>query len=359
MFPARDRLRRAVKSTPRSEEIEAFVIAQIRAHPEDIARVTAEHFGISRQAVNRHLTRLVDEKKLTASGATRSRRYEPALLVAQTFGLPVSSSLEEHRVWEESVAPLLKGVPGNIGDICFYGFTEMLNNVIDHSGSDTVNIGVERSLVQVSMSILDHGVRIFRKIAGDLGLEDERHAILELCKGKLTTAPTRHSGEGIFFTSRMFDDFSIRSGPHALTCKDGESWRLHSRDSTTEFALTEGTFVKMQIDARSRRTQKEVFDRFSDPAEEDYGFTRTHVPVALVRHGTENLISRSQAKRLVARFDRFKYVHLDFADIPMIGQAFADEVFRVFKNAHPDVKLTWANTTPEVEQMIRRARSHG
>jgi hypothetical protein len=113
----------------------------------------------------------------------------------------------------------------------------------------------------------------------------------------------------------------------------------------------------MSIDPRSTRTSVDVFDRFSDK-DEDYGFTRTHVPVALARHGQENLISRSQAKRLVARFDRFKAVLLDFAGIQMIGQAFADEVFRVFQNAHPDVELTWINVTPEVERMIRRALSH-
>jgi len=33
-----------------------------------------------------------------------------------------------------------------------------------------------------------------------------------LAKGKLTTDPKRHSGEGIFFSSRMFDEFDILSG---------------------------------------------------------------------------------------------------------------------------------------------------
>jgi anti-sigma regulatory factor (Ser/Thr protein kinase) len=347
-----------VKNSPsRSQEIEAFVIAEILAHPEDIARVTSERFGISRQAVNRHLARLVDEGKLTAVGATRQRRYAPALLVNQQFVLSVSSSLQEDRVWEASVGPLLVGVPRNIEEICFYGFTEMLNNVIDHSGSTTVKIVIERSLVTVSMSILDEGVGIFKKIAAELHLDDERHAILELCKGKLTTAPDRHSGEGIFFTSRMFDSYSLRSGPTVLICKKAESWLLHERDFPMNLLPMNGTFVTMEIDVNSTQTQVEVFDRFSDK-EEDYGFTRTHVPVALARHGTENLISRSQAKRLVARFDRFNDVLLDFATVPMIGQAFADEVFRVFQNAHPGIKLTWVNATVEVEQMIRRALAH-
>ena len=38
---------------------------------------------------------------------------------------------------------------------------------------------------------------------------DKRQALFELSKGKFTTDPSRHSGEGVFFTSRMFDDFEI------------------------------------------------------------------------------------------------------------------------------------------------------
>jgi hypothetical protein len=37
------------------------------------------------------------------------------------------------------------------------------------------------------------------------------------------------------------------------------------------------------------------------------------------------------------------------------GQAFADEVFRVFALVHPEVELTATNASPEVQQMIRRA----
>jgi RNA polymerase sigma-70 factor (ECF subfamily) len=42
-------------------------------------------------------------------------------------------------------------------------------------------------------------------------LLDERHAILELSKDQLTTDPARHTGDGIFFTSRMFDSFDLQT----------------------------------------------------------------------------------------------------------------------------------------------------
>jgi hypothetical protein len=57
--------------------------------------------------------------------------------------------------------------------------------------------------------VRNDGICIFNKTAEDFNLDDERHAILELSKGKLTSDPSRHNGEGIFFTSRMFDDFAF------------------------------------------------------------------------------------------------------------------------------------------------------
>src|SRR6202012_1695126 len=73
------------------------------------------------------------------------------------------------------------------------------------------------------MVISDNGIGIFKKIQTELGLLDERHAILELSKGKLTTDPSRHTGEGIFFTSRMFDSFDILSGGVSFAHAQGDA----------------------------------------------------------------------------------------------------------------------------------------
>ena len=77
----------------------------------------------------------------------------------------------------------------------------------------------------------------------------------------------------------------------------------------------------------------------------------------LARLGDEQLISRSQAKRLIARFDRFKIVILDFKGVNEVGQAFADELFRVYATAHPQVEITPINMTEQVERMWKRAVS--
>lgn len=242
--------------------------------------------------------------------------------------------------------------PSNIVEICYYGFSEMVNNAIDHSGGAKVGVWVTRNRNDLKLSVLDDGIGIFEKITRDLHLEDHRHAILELAKGKLTTDPTRHTGEGIFFTSRMFDVFNILSSALYFShTEPGDDWLIERKNVGDP-----GTLVQMQISVDSKRTTKEVFDKYS-ASDEDYGFVKTIVPVSLVRYGSENLISRSQAKRLLARFERFREVVLDFDGVGEIGQAFADEIFRVFAKGHPEVKLVAVSASPEVEKMIQRART--
>ena len=117
----------------------------------------------------------------------------------------------------------------------------------------------------------------------------------------------------------------------------------------------EGTIVYMSNKNICSRTTKEIFDKYHT-RKEDYGFNKTVVPVRLLKHGLEQLISRSQAKRLLTRFERFKVVILDFKGVDAIGQAFADEIFRVFSSVHPEVSIVSVNATSEVKKTIKRAK---
>jgi anti-anti-sigma regulatory factor len=102
------------------------------------------------------------------------------------------------------------------------------------------------------------------------------------------------------------------------------------------------------------RTMKKVFDEFSTT--EDDGFTKTIVPVRLSLYADEQLVSRSQAKRLLARFEKFKTVVLDFEGVSTIGHSYADEIYRVFASANPAIQLLAINTNDEVRATIDQAR---
>ena len=70
----------------------------------------------------------------------------------------------------------------------------MLNNAIDHSGSDEIFVEMTHTAAMTSFRISDRGIGIFRKIKEALNLPEERMSILELSKGKLTTSPELHTG---------------------------------------------------------------------------------------------------------------------------------------------------------------------
>jgi hypothetical protein len=338
-----------MRTRARGEEIRRFILEHVEKHPGDVAKLGAQHFHITRQAVNKHLARLVREKALTETGETRRRAYKLAEVIALERHYPISPELEEHILWEKDISPSLSGLPENVKDIWRYGFTEMINNAKDHSGGTTIFVGLAKTAISTSMQISDDGVGIFKKIQEALNLPDERYSVLELAKGKLTTDPQHHSGEGVFFSSRMFDSFSIGSS---------ETWYGHKCDDERDWIMQSnfrGTNVFMELGDHSTRTEKEVFDKYS--SEEDYGFNKTVVPVKLAQYGDDKLISRSQAKRVVGRLELFQIIVFDFKGVPTIGQAFADEIFRVFVNEHPNLQVIPVNANSEVVRMIDRVRS--
>lgn len=335
----------------RGEGIRGFLLENIEQHPTDIGKVAAEHFHISRQAINKHLQRLREEGCIKESGRTRSRTYTLAAQLEMKKRYPIVPGLEEHIVWDQDVRPFLGQHSENVLDIWHYGFTEMFNNAIDHSGGDWIDVLAQKTASSTTIYLVDNGIGIFKKIQLALNLVDERHSVIELAKGKLTTDPKRHTGEGIFFTSRVMDRFNMASGGVYFShiFGDREDWILESSKPGT------GTLVYMKLNNHTARTHKKVFDQFASG--DDYGFTKTVVPVKLAQYGTDKLISRSQAKRLLSRVELFKTVILDFTDVQTIGQAFADEIFRVFQQEHPEIDLYPINANEEVSQMIARAKS--
>ncbi|MDE0024089.1 MAG: DUF4325 domain-containing protein [Spirochaetaceae bacterium] len=331
--------------------IRRYIAERIDSDSREVVRETAREFGISRQAVNKHLRRLVTDGHVAMHGTTRNRRYSLTIIDRQTTVVKLGNQNDENQVWRQQVAPFFPDLPSNTLDIWAYGCQEMLNNAIDHSSGTNVTINIKRTTTSTEMDIVDDGYGIFKKIKESLGLEDERHAVFELSKGKLTTDPDNHTGEGIFFTSRMFDRFSIDSGSVYFThiSPEEEYWLFENDEHVT------GTWIRMKLSNHTNRAPKEIFDAFSGDG--DYGFTRTVVPVDLARYGNDALISRSQARRVLVRLDRFNTVLLNFKNVDQVGQGFADEVFRVFVRTHPDIALVPINANPQVMSMIRRANS--
>ena len=333
------------------EAVRRYILTNVEEHPRDISKVTSEQFSISKQAVNRHVGKLMQEGLLSREGRAWTVTYKLVTLSEWNQTYSLTSPLDEYDVWEKDVRSVVGDLPENVLDIWRYGFTEMLNNAIDHSAGKNVIVQAKKTAVNTQMIISDDGVGIFKKIQNALNLSDERHAVLELTKGKLTTDKTKHSGEGIFFTSRIFDSFDIISGGVYFSHKFGspEDWILERNSAS-------GTTIWLNIDDHSTRDRGEIYDQHGTPGE--FSFDKTVVPVNLAQYGSDDLVSRSQAKRLLMHLDKFKTVVLDFKGVRTIGQGFADEVFRIFRREYPLIELVHINANEDVEKMIRRAEGN-
>ena len=322
------------------------VTRDVLEHPKDLTKFYSEKEKITRAAAARYVLQLEREGWIARSGPATRPIFSPGYLrrVSQLYEL---NNLEEDVIWTRDFRPYFNLKP-NLTNIAAHGFTEMVNNSIDHSSGTSVFVSASQTENSLTLVVADNGIGIFEKISAALNLADKRQALFELSKGKLTTDPSKHSGEGVFFTSRMFDYYAIEANGLQF-----------SHDEKHDFLMEEpkpfvkGTVVFMRVALDSERTTSDVFNQFMN-APEDFDFSKTIVPMKLARLGDEQLISRSQAKRLIARFDRFKKVILDFKSVNEIGQAFADELFRVYANEHPQVELSPVNMSEQVERMWLR-----
>lgn len=230
-----------------------------------------------------------------------------------------------------------------------FAFPEMLNNAIEHSRSAKIEVTVRTIHGNLEFTIRDFGIGVFRNVQQEKRLASEYDAVRELLKGKSTTAPRAHSGMGIFFTSKIADKFLLSSYDLSLLV---DNTVADTFVDTIEPELI-GTKVEFTIDTHTKKSVATIFRNFSiDPEEGDFG--KTYILVRLYRLGTI-YVSRSQARALLVGLEKFKEVTLDFEGVDNVGQAFADEIFRVYALHHPEVQIKYVNANKNVEFMIKMA----
>lgn len=240
-------------------------------------------------------------------------------------------------------------VPENIHKLVQFGFTEMLNNAIDHSDSKEIVVNCRKTDTTISFSVRDFGVGIFNNVRDTQKLPGTLEAIQELLKGKTTTMPKKHSGQGVFFTSKAADTFVIDGGDKKLTINN-----LLPDIFISDRAFLKGTQVFFSIGVTSKRQLVDVFYAFTRAGDDGFEFSKTHISVKLFQFG-KDLLSRSEAKRIVIHLERFREIELDFRGVTTIGQAFGDEIFRVWHHAHPNIRIVSINANDNSKFMIERA----
>lgn len=327
------------------------------------SREITEKIGVSRQYINLVISELIVEDKAVKIGGTRNAFYASKTYIANhPEATPntlkkkyVNQSLEEHKVFLEieDKLPQLKGLSENVRSIFTFAFSEMFNNAIEHSKSKIISVEITMRDKFLSFIINDAGIGVFRNIMKKRNLKSEIEAIQDLLKGKTTTMPRTHSGEGIFFTSKVGDMFTLDSFGQMLAVNN-LSQDVYTRQIS---AIKRGTRVIFKISTDSSRHLNDVFKKYTNSnSDSDYGFDKTEIRVRLYISGGVH-ISRSQARRILERLEKFKTILFDYENVPLVGQAFADEIYRVFQERHPDIRLENENMSEGVQFMIERAKN--
>lgn len=328
------------------QSIIEYILEKIAEGREQLSRHVAETFGININTVHTYINALLQDHVIVRNGRDH---YE---LVTKTYKTSFSRSAgelnNETQIFEKALSPYIKDLPENVKIIWNYAFSEMANNVIDHSQAEHLHVMVQQNHLQTTVHISDDGIGVFKKIKDCFHLDSLDDAVIELSKGKLTTDKQHHSGEGIFFTSRLMDKFCI--------CSDNRAYSFNKYlEETNQNVMSNlhcATYVLLNLSNASKKQLRDVFDQYTS---DDGNFSKTIIPIKNVIGPTP--ISRSQAKRICSRLENFKEVEIDFSDVDLIGQGFAHELFVVFVNSHPDVKLIPTNMNEDVEKMRRHVLS--
>lgn len=312
----------------------------------EIARI----LGITRQGANKKLQLLINNGQAIKTGISRGAKYSlvsagygfNSLSYKRKFQLP---GLEEDRVFDELGLSLhlSQSLQSNAHSIVRYTFLEMLNNAIDHSRSEQCLVSVFLEPYRCRYVIRDQGIGLFYSVYKKLKLSSETDAVGQILKGKTTTMPKIHSGEGIFFSSKLADRMIFRSHGIQLIIDNIKNDNFISKTRSIK-----GTEVIFEIRRSSKRQISSVFNKYA-PKRFEYRFEKTKVAVKLY---PAEYLSRSEARRLMAGLEKFKEIELDFKNVKTVGQGFADEVFRVFQNKHPEKVVRVCNALPVVQAMI-------
>jgi len=317
--------------------------------------IVAQLKGTStRQYVSTVLQEMVVEGELIRQGGGRYTVYalpKYANLLTNTVKRHLrNTGLKEDLVLEdiERRASFIRGLKPNVYSIFRYAFLEMLNNAIEHSRSKTIDIEIFKSGNNLIFIVQDYGIGVYRNVMKKRRLTSELEAMQDILKGKTTTLPANHSGEGIFFTSKVSDVFIL----------DSYSLRLRVDNLINDIFYEElekelvGTKVTFILDLDSQKSSEGIFVEYQDPSHG--GFDKTEIRVKLFAGGSI-YVSRSQARRIMEGLGgKFKTIILDYDKVPTIGQAFADEIYRVFQNRHPETTIKSINMNQAIAFMINR-----
>ncbi|OGF74143.1 hypothetical protein A2W57_01825 [Candidatus Giovannonibacteria bacterium RIFCSPHIGHO2_02_43_16] len=305
-------------------DLKKIILSKLKKRKEIRAADIIKRTGFSRAYVDRFFKILQEEGEIALVGKANRARYvysgKQFLLRAKKGIRNTRIILSNKNLSEDIILEQIKRDTGifidirkNVAEIADYAFLEMLNNAIEHSRSRKIEVSLNRNSRLMKFEIFDAGIGIFRNVMRKRRLKSELEAIQDLIKGKQTTMPRAHSGEGIFFTSKAVDTLIFQSSNKKLIFNN-----IIGDIFVQDTKRIKGTKVIFTIGLKSKRDLAKIFREFSDRS---FEFNKTNVTVKLFKMDTE-YISR----------------------------------FRVWKSHHKSASVEYKNADENITFMIKRAQ---
>lgn len=331
------------------EKAKNYILRLIKSGRKDYVKATVDSFDISKSSVYNYVKQMEADGLIEKKGGAYVLRTSFYHYLFKNDG-----TLGEDRVYREFISQHIQ-FKKNVNSIWNYAFTEMMNNAIEHSEAENISVGIFQDCLETRILIKDDGIGIFKNI--QRFMKESKNEIITLGEcvsllfaGRFTTANQYHTGEGIFFTSHVMDEFIIYSDDNFFTRNNFTSSQIEDENLHSFMDMDKGTMVRMTLNNNTKKVLSEVFNTF---APVDEGFVKTNIPIAHMFSGG-NPISRSEARRLLESISVFTDINLDFAGVEEIGQGFAHELFVLGKQKYPHINLKTANTCKAVDDMIKR-----
>jgi len=329
-----------------SEKIKNFILDNISKHKRDIIHTSIEHFGVSRQAIHKHMNSLIKDHKVTAYGTTKGRYYELMPTVNFVKSIDIDNNFEVEKLLKEYVLPHLISLERNILEIFEFSTGALLNNISDHSSASKFYYKIYITHQEAHFILSDNGIGIFEHIRQRLNLSKVRLAALELAKGQVVTDIIDHSGDELNAVIHLFDKVKIDSTGISLNFfNHNEDWTL---DHSTQ---NKGSRIHLQINPSSKRTCAEIFDLIFDSRKNN-----VRIPLKLLKDSRKLVINhRNHVDSVMRNIRDYENIEFDFKEIDLIGPAFANELVRKAREKNRFAHIRWINTNETVDLLMSRA----
>lgn len=331
-----------------SGKIKKFILENLNRHQKDIIFTTIQRFGISRQAILKHMHTLINEKQIVAYGKTRDRYYELRPQVNFYKSIELEDGYDPKHTIDNYILNHISSLKTNIIEIIRFSMDALINNILDHSKATKFYFKIYLTYNDLHIILNDNGIGLFENIKTLLNVENEHIAAIELAKGPITTDPENHSGDELFTLMHLFDSAKIESSGKSLNYMNQKKYWMID-DSIQK----QGTRIHLKINPFSKRSCQSIFENLFVSKK-----MSIKVPINLIKTNDNQIVNtRAQAKSLLRNIEKLKLIEFDFNNIDIIGPAFADELIRNTKKKNETANIKWINSNKMIDALMSRAYS--